>query len=407
MDFENLELMGAPFSHVETYFYYDEPLTFTIRSTIFPGLYYIVNTVDVDDETGSRVWLAAALSTERFHAMRSGTITFQSTFSRAPNGTLFQINQDWNDNDEESFAIKEIKADDLPFEWLPSEGARLNLKTHTAKPFDESNVIALARAQERTVFSVRVEQESANITEFPARSAGQLQLALSGLVTALAKESAGSKGQGAIRAANEIETTVLGLQAASFVVLLGIDSPGLFEATDITEEVFDDIASFVEAVASGQTAILREEFKKHTKATRNRFKDTLKPLADTGSGISVTSVVANSGKPQTTTASPVSVRAAVNLVENTEPIRTPIEVKRGVLTGLLLRTQRFEIFDIVTQLRYVGTMTDEAKREANGLAVGDTSFITARIMAETPFADAPESSDTTRYSLESINKVGS
>src|SRR5690606_31027481 len=109
--------------------------------------------------------------------------------------------------------------------------------------------------------------------------------------------------------------SVVELQAASFVLVMAIDSGGMIEPTDVTSNVFDELSSFVEAVASGEGQTVLAELKSHSPKTRNRLRDMLRPLAAVGSGITLSTSIAHTHEVKAVSAPPVTVRAAVELIE--------------------------------------------------------------------------------------------
>ncbi|MDF2918359.1 MAG: hypothetical protein K0S70_2576 [Microbacterium sp.] len=403
MDFDSLDLVGAPFEQVETYVYYDGPRAFAMRSVGMPDLYYVVNTVDEDEETGDVVTLAAAVSGDRFRAMRSGVVPFRAVFTEATRGSLFRV--DWGGSYERTAGagwvptISQLLGSDLPNRWLPSEDARLSLPTATVEPYEPSKLVALSQAQSRTLFAIEVEHEGARITEFPARSSGELQVAVDGAIVSIAKEYVGKRKTPITR---ELHVSTLELQAASFVLVMAIDSGGVVEPTDVTFDVFEQLSSFIEAVATNEGLSLLQELKKHSPKTRSRLRAMLKPLAAAGSGITLSTAIAHTNTVRAVSAEPVSVRAAVEFIDNVPPEVDHIDVRRGILTGLVLRTQRFEIIDAASNTAYKGAMSDEATAEANGLAVGNESFVTAKIRVETPLTNDDEQTAGVKYFLESI-----
>lgn len=401
MDFETLDLVGAPFEHVETYVYVDGRRTFSMRSIAWPDMYCVVNTVEEDEITGDLVTLAVLLSGDRFRAMRSGIVGFREIFAEAPIGSLFQVNWAWNEKDEAVPTVTLVRGSGLPRQWLPSESARLSLPTATVEAYEPSKLVALSQAQSRTLFAVEVEHEGKRSTEFPARNAGELQVAIDGAIQSLAREFVG-KASDKSPVARELSVSVVELQAASFVLVMAIDSAGMVEATEVTSEVFGQLASFLEAVASDNGPTVLGELRRHTPKTRNRLRDVLRPLAAVGSGITLSTTVAHTSEVQVTGAPPVSVRAAIELIEKMPPETKYIDVRRGILTGLVLRTQHFEIVDSASGERYNGAMTDEAKADANGLVVGDSSFVTARIRIDIPLTNDGDETQGVKHVLEVI-----
>lgn len=401
MNFLNSDLFGSPFELVETYVYYDEPRTFAMRSISIPDLYYIVNTVDEDEDLGVLIFLAAAVSSQRFMAARSGTIPFRSVFAEALQGTIFKVSQSWESG--ECFSeITQISAADISSNWLPEENVRLSLPTQTIRGYKEDNIIALSQEQARTVFAIEVEDDSSRITSFPAKASGQLQVAIDGVVTTLARETFGDEVTPTVR---DISVSVLDLQAASFVIVLAIDEPGLFESTTVTESVFNDLTSFVQSVGTKDEGNVLGELKKHSARTRNKFRDILKPLAARSSGLKITSVLAGTRTPLIAEATSEAVKFATALIENVTPEITYLSIKRGTLTGLVIRTRRFEIHDAAANKNYKGVMSPEVTEKADGLTVGTNSFVSATIRVETPYINDDSEMKSVKYFLESIQEV--
>lgn len=397
MIYEAIPLFGAPFEFVETYVYHDGPVTFSLRSLRIPDLYYFVNTVDVD--VNSATALGVGVSKNTFHAVRSGLVPFRNVYLDQSENSLFEIV--WNFSDGADLPlVSAIHPNDLTEDLLPVAGARLDLPTHTVEEFENDEILELSRAQNRTVFAVKVDIPGSNITEFPAKQSGEFQIAINGSLEALAKEIGGSESA----SIKEIRSNVIGLRAASFVVLMAIDnSRALFEPTEVTSRVFSSLNRIMEAVAIGDGQKFISELKTHNKNVRNKIKSLLIPLVSVGSGISITSAVAYSNQLRTIRAGSEDLAFALNSLVNVVPEISEIRIKRGILIGLNLRTKRFELVDSSSAKSYKGYMTLEASSEANGLIVGDSSFISAVIQAEKPFAqDEANNGDEVKYTLTSI-----
>ncbi|MEF3404037.1 hypothetical protein [Agromyces sp. CCNWLW203] len=406
IDFTSLQLFGAPLEHVETYIYYDGPKALALRSSIYP-LVYLINTVEEDEYTGETITLAVAMTEQRFLAVRSGTISFRDAFTGAPLGSLLRI--DWSydegigeaeDSGPAAVAtltnIAVLDAREIPAYWLPAREARLNLPTETVTPYSDRNLVDLSAAQDRTVFAVEVASSRSNITSLPAKTSGQFQVALAGEFEALAREVASGS------VAKELFASVLDLQAASFVMVFAVETHSwIQEPVDVTDVLFERLLDMVEAVASGDEATFLAAMRKHDRRARARFLDMLKPLAAVDSGLTITTALAFRGSTTRASASADHVRGAVDAIEAVLPEEHPVSVTRGILTGLVLRTQRFELVDLATGDTYKGSMTDTATEEANGLTVGDTSFVSASINAVIPFAEE-DAGKGIRYVLEHI-----
>lgn len=128
MDYESLPLLGAPFTAVETYVYYDGRQTFTMRSTLIPDLFYIVNTVDESDD-GHLTALAVAVDTTLFQRIRSGAIPFRDAFEKAGPFALHRIDWTFAPEGSTTVEITPMRGADVPSRWLPTAGVSLNAET--------------------------------------------------------------------------------------------------------------------------------------------------------------------------------------------------------------------------------------------------------------------------------------
>ncbi|MCL2515131.1 MAG: hypothetical protein FWF16_04195, partial [Microbacteriaceae bacterium] len=308
MDFESLDIFGAPLEHVETYVYYQGRRTFAMRSRTL-DLYYFVNTVDEDESAGTLTTVLAAADPARFRAVRSGLVPFRSAFTDVPSHGLYSATWSWPDDADVPVAtVEEIVPGTLPDSWLPGQFARLDLSTTTELNFDEVEVVNLARAQQRTVFAIEV-GGAGNITQFPGRASGELQIAVSREFDALAAEVSGEPN------VRGLVPMFAGVRAASFVMLWAIESDQVFEPTDLTESVFRRLADLIAAASSGENAEVLSEMRKHTNRVRNRFKEMLQPLVSNGSGLTLVSSIASSGSVVKTRASASEVKTAYEAIE--------------------------------------------------------------------------------------------
>jgi hypothetical protein len=395
MDFESLDLLGSPFEHVETYVYYDGRRTFTLRSLSWPDLYYFVNTVDEDEENDCVTTVVAAASRARFLAVRSGQVAFRAAFSEAHKQGLFVVEWTWSNVVESYVPQITPSPEGLPESWLPADGLHLDLETHTVRHFEPQYLLGVSAAQNRSVFAMRIQSDGARITEFPVRQMGELQMALDGELHALAREITGPGSS----ISKSLRPSVLELQAASFVVVMAIESPdALVEPTDVTAAMFKAVNQILLAAATGVGSNIIAELSIHSRSVRNRFRDMLAPLVAVKSGLSLSVVVAFSNEVVTTALSADRVANAARVIDEAPPEVSHVEIYRGVLLGLVLLTKRF---DVASGVRYNGYMSDEAAHDANGFSVGDRSFVRARIRVEVPYGS--EAEGRKRYFLESIS----
>ncbi|WP_426996294.1 hypothetical protein [Pseudarthrobacter sp. N5] len=394
MDFLRLPLFGTPFEHVETYFEYEGIRTFAMRSTRLP-LYYIANCVDESEEDDTLTFLFVAVGPARFEAVRSGVVPFRDAFSEALAQGLHSVTWDFSREDISAPVVRTLHIDEVPLPWLPAADARLNLKTKTTAAFDHDEIQTLSAAQGRSVFAVEVESQTSNITEFPTKYAGRLQIAIQGQIDALAQEHLGGNH-------HDVQTTVIGLRAASFVVVFAVDAgEALFERRDLTQEVFTQFQSLLSVAAQKSPGAMVKTLLSHTRRVRLRFRDLLEPLVRTGSGIALNTALVGANSITTSRLSSESVKVAFDAIEHVTPITEKLELSRAILTGLTLRTKRFELIDAASMKIYKGSMTDDALMQADGLTVSNSSFVSAVMRMEVAFAGEDAESEA-KYFLERI-----
>lgn len=403
MDFESLDLPGAPFRIAETYVYYEGPKTLALRSISMPDLYYFVMTVDEEDD-GTIVALAAAASGDRFRAVRSGLVTFRQAFTEASHRALHMILWRWPDEaDRPRIQVDEIHPSQIDDRWLPTVGARLELPTETAKAFDPFELLTLSQAQNRSVFALEVDPANTLRTELPVRASGELQLFLGGGIEGtMAKRWQRSRQ----KTSRQVRPLAIGTRAASYVFLMAMDSGtdgAMIEPTEITGSTLDDWNALVAAVGADDTTALLRMLGGLPSPVRNNFRRLLGVLRSLDSGVRLAAAVAFTQEVRQASATAEQVRTAVAAIEEAPPVITYATVNRGVFTGHVMKTRRFDLIDLASGEAYRGHMDAEAAAEANGLPVGDTSFVSARVRIETPFA-SEEGASGTVYALETISR---
>ena len=399
MDFESLPLFGGPFEHLETYVFYDGPKTFAMRSLDW-DVYYFVNAV-AETESGSITFLAAGATRGRFEAIRSGMVEFRQAFLGAPPGTLYSVEWWYDADDEEHLEVRAEEPSRLEPSWLPAEGVGLDLQTHTAPRFDRSEVVQISSAQNRTVFAVKMDTGNARITQFPQKQTGQVQVALAGEFDALVREIAPAGA-----ASRDMYSVVLGMRAASFVILLGVETPNaLAEPVELSATVFDQLSDLLRLAGENDKSGFLQALGSHGHKARNRFKDLLEPLAETHSGITLTTSLAYSGEADSVTLGSDAVRTTLDAIKNVVPDREEILVERGVLIGKNVRLQRFEIFDTSSRRSFYGYMTDEARDQAAEIPVNENSLVRAEILREWAFAERDEATGA-RFTLTRVEGLG-
>jgi hypothetical protein len=399
MDFTTLPLFGAPLTHYETYFEFEGPRTFALRSLDW-SIYYLVNAVDESDDGNTLTFLLVMVPEHRFRAIRSGQVTFREAFSEAGDGTVSSVDWSYTEAGWVSSIVPYSSSDNLPLRWLPAPTARLSLKTPTVARFERSELRQVSDAQNRTLFAIEVEGHGRNITEFPTRKSGELQVAIQMQLDALATEV----HNGAHSAARDVQTTVLDLRAASFVLVLAIDKHDtLIERTELTSDVLDRLRLLIIAASTENERGLYDELAGHSTRVRNRFRDLLAPLVETGSGMTLNTALVGFADVVRTPISASAVLFAHQAIVNVKPTIRHIDISRATLEGLNIRLNRFDIFDNASAVTYTGYMSPEAAEQADGMKVSESSFASARLRMEWEFEEEAQSG--VRYVLESITAI--
>lgn len=148
IDVSLLTIPGGPFEISETYVYYDGPRAFSIQSLSEPGRFYLVNTVDVDEDEGSITTVAAEVSESRLREVENGEVAFRDAFLGANAGGLFAVL--WSSDvvtDETVVEANALEPFALSDSWLPSPGARLRRPLRREPTFKSiHDVLAQLRA---------------------------------------------------------------------------------------------------------------------------------------------------------------------------------------------------------------------------------------------------------------------
>jgi uncharacterized protein DUF6575 len=114
---------------IEVYEYYDKPVLFACRSAA--QMTYLV--VLLDEAEQSR-WLYVALSTERFHKIRSGDIDLYNAFRGAEDEVVYEVT---TFNIKHPSQIRVLPTSALNDEQLPERGEYL----HTTSANDEKEAL--------------------------------------------------------------------------------------------------------------------------------------------------------------------------------------------------------------------------------------------------------------------------
>lgn len=399
MRFETLDLPGGPFEVHEVYFSHDGPRLLSLRAQRWP-MFYMLNCVEEDEDSGTLTYLAVVLDRTRFDSVRGGAIDLRSAYEETRAGDVYEVV--WR-FDEDTLNVTPSVApanEEIPEGWLPRPGASLSLPTDTAEPFRESELTQLGESGLRSVGAVELGEASEPLTEFSFRSLSQIGNSLQDNLDALADEGFEGKHN---KPSEEVQLSVFGLRAASFVLLVGTDKRGrLTERTDVFSSVFDELMGLLAAGRELDSGELIERLGSHKPRNRNRFKQLLRRLVEAESGLTLHATPLG-GSTRTVGLTYRQVRDTLEVVSNVPDDVKEIEVRRAALFALNLTRRSFEIHDLATMQRYSGYMSDEARREADGLRVSESSLVWAKVRMVEEFASVDDRTHCTLLEIRAID----
>jgi hypothetical protein len=396
--FEDLDLPGGPFDRHEVYFEHDGPRLLSLRARRWP-MFYMLNCVEEDDNAGTLTYLAVVLDQTRFDAVRGGELDLRSAYVEAGVGDVHSIVWEFDEETMTATPTVETVSGAVADDWLPRPGAALALGTPTAVLFDEAELDVLAESGLRSVGAIELGQRDQPLTEFSLRGLSHIGNSIQDNVDALADE--GYEGRHN-KPSEEVQLAAIGLRAASFVILVGTDKRGrLTERTDLFVSVFDEFVNLVAAGADPESGELIERLSTHQPRTRRRFRQLLKRLVEAESGLTVH---ANPlGHARRTAA--LSYSKAVGSLEAMAAVPdevTTVNIKRGSLLALNLTRRTFEIHDLASAKKYSGHMSDEARAQADGLRVSESSVVGATVEMAAAFASDDERARCTLLKVQSL-----
>jgi hypothetical protein len=393
----------GPLEAHEVYFEHDGPRIFALRSRRFL-VYLLAICVDEDEESEEVRFLYLAMSRDRFMQVRSGQVSFLEAFEAASHGDIWIVTEDYSAQPTvraNVVGFADIAPDDLP---LPL--ARLNLQTPTVQAFDPSELEVLARETLRSIAAIELDADGENLTEFPLRALGKVGTTLQEAIDALAQEERGEPTErGAIKreTTEEVQMSVVGLRAASFVLLVGTDKRGRFlERGDFVAET---LGRLVELVQAGEDeGKLVTAMRGYGPRARGKFTTLLRAVAEAGSGLGVH--VAPVERPVRSALLDVrQVRRALSIIEGVRPDIEELHLDRVILTALNTTRATFEVWDSVSGARYSGRVTSEAREMVEGLRVGHSSYVQVDLEIEIDFAAIGDEDSIRKYFLKRISPL--
>lgn len=393
----------GPLERIEVYFEHNGPRFFALRSRAM-DVRLIAICVDEMEEQGEVVFLYLAMSPERFADVRSGKIGLKRAFEVAEPWTIWRVVESYG-VDASTVSANAVRFADIPAADLPHDEARLELPTHTAPNLDVAELSDLACRSLRTFVAIELDASGENQTEFPLRGVGAIGESVQETIDALAQEAAGRATEfGPISAAitGDVQMSVYGLRAASFVLVLATDKRGgLFENSD---RVLQALSRFAHLVDVGRDpSALVEVLRGSGARARNKFTDLLRAAVLYRSGFGLT-IAPEDGPVSVAHLTRREAWAALEAIDAVEPVEERLRVERGILQGSNTRRATFEMVDLATMRRYSGRVSPDAQSAIDGLRVGRHSFVAAEILVQVAFGAGDQETGRT-YTLLSVKAL--
>jgi hypothetical protein len=268
----------------ETLVFYDGPRVFSARS-LTDQLYLVAW---ADEGPAADGWLYAAISSARLAMIRSGGLPLRAAFER-PEGAVYLVTVPHAVEAEDVAVL--VLPRDVPEEWLPGSDFRLDLLTHTMPlAASDSEIETRARQEGRTRLRLKVVLPKYTRSEAPTRKVGELLLLTQNVYDniglAMLEDEPAQRGRIPVEVAEQTQSDVVGLSAASFVIEL---------AANKTDDLFGDSAfsRITERLLTLlDTELEREPFIQGLHALRPRgaksFRNFVDGLASTGGDVTIT-----------------------------------------------------------------------------------------------------------------------
>lgn len=393
---ENLLAYG-PLIEYEVYFRHDGPKFFSLKSVRF-DIFLVAICVDETEEFS--IFLYTTLSKIRFNHLRSGKITLLESIESAYSGDLRLVTETFGGTPR--FKSDFVDFNQLPEAYLPDSDARLNISTPTVPELNLNELKTMAQESMRSIAAIELSASGENLTEFSLKGLGNISIAVQDSIDAIAQENAGSptdKGPVPKIVTDSVKMSAVGLRAASFVLVIGTDKQNAF--MDSGEKVELTLNGLIKFIELGQwPSQLIAELRNHSPRARKSFTKLLNSVSSCESGIGIfTSSML--GPSREAHLSAEQVITALELINEVKPTRKRIEIRRGILFGSNTRKSTFDITDSATNLPYRGSVSEDARSEIDGLAVGKSCYITASLEEEVEFA-ADDQEGGRKYILLSI-----
>jgi hypothetical protein len=351
----------------------------------FPRLFGCVNAagqrflaLSVEDARDAFLWVYAAVSLERYAAVRAGNLDIRDAFSRTEDGYVARVSIPTHGPSKVDY----VSCKDIPSEWLPDEGERISLPTATATPIADLDVIRAARGERREVLNVALDVPEERTTEAPARRVGSVLNSIQELLDALGQRVAGTptlKGAIPIEILQRTQVNLSQVFPSSFGLQLKARERADLFGGSLVHKVIDELVLLLNARADRD--LLSNKLHDLKGRAANKYRALLESVDAMDSSLRLDwgSPGADArGEVQLSRAEVRQVLAVVSeiTIQMAEEIEVPC-----ILIGVNIRTKSYEIVD-VNQQRFSGKVADDALAEISHATINNPYIATLKQIVE-------------------------
>lgn len=382
----------------EIYFQHDGPRFFALKSSRW-GMRLLGFCVAEDEENEQVTYIYLVLTLSRFYQVRSGAMSLLDAFNKAEEGDIWEVIADYR---LEPPANRTRQVTAVKSEWLPTEDAFLNLPTPSVLEFDPNQFVRDSIEMQRSLIAIELDPEQSRLTELSLRSLGHFSTYFQDVIDAIAQEEQGERtasGPVAGKISSEVQVSALGVMAASFVLIVGVDrGVRLLENRELVSKTFGRLTSLVNSATNSGELI--SQLKEYGPRTRRGLRLILHSASVIGSGLKVHSAPIE-GQSSIASLSRTQVESALGYIASVKPTLSEVTLNRVALTALNTSYHTFEVRNMLQGSKFSGHIAPEARIQTNGLRVGDATLYSVKIGIETDFAST-EDQPLEKYKLLDI-----
>lgn len=349
----------------EVYIAHDGPRLYSATSGA--GQIYIVFFVDEDDT--SETFLYLPVSDSRFLSVRSGIMSLRDSLLNSED-LLLSVKTEYSGGSP-SIEWESIAREHIPAEWLPDPSAYISLPTPTHKRHSEDDLRRRSDQEGRSFVALRLDAPECARTEFSTRKALPVILAFQHFNDAIGQETMGAatdSGRIPARIIEYTDTTIVDLEAASFVVILAQYNP-IHEFFNEQQRILTRSHEII------STALTPDEFSTSVSEIQRRSRSSLKTLFDaiisSDTTVEMSLAVPGHDVRRVTISEPIAV-GAVAILQGASEDQETLSPFDAILQGVG-RDRVFDVDRLEDDVPFKGHVDQSARPDLlRGLTIGHT-----------------------------------